>query len=244
MKPEEKTDAVVEETAAATEQSEQDAPTRSYREKVLAGFRSRNPEVDIADDVDDETLYRHLGEGYKGLENKHKELEGWRDKNVRDSAMLLDIFAAKPELVQEFGLDDEDLIKTLQSRAEQLKENEKLQADFDANLKKSLEDNVQTAFTELEATDEEKQSAFDFVANILSGNISAEMITNYINGLRHEEEVAAAEQKGETRGRNEKIVEEINKSQQQKPVLPQTAPSAEQLNKVAPQTASLTRVKY
>ena len=64
---------------------------------------------------------------------------------------------------------------------------------------------MEEALTELEATEEEKAAVIDLINNLISGNISKQMIRDYVQGLRHDDDVDDAKVAGLVEGKNSVI---------------------------------------
>ncbi len=178
---------------------------RPHRDRLLRGYNKRNPDNVLEDDTDDEVLFERLGDAYKNLETS-------RDNMMEENSMLVDAISnnaeAKGLLDELLGVDKEGnskIIAEMQRRREGLKRDRELQDEFDKNFKRSIDENVVSAFVELDATDEEKEKTWSFMENLLSGNISKEMIVDYVQGLRHDADADAAMETGKIAERNAKI---------------------------------------
>jgi len=174
------------------------------KEKLIRGLRNRHADIDLPDDVDDETLY--------GMAmDKHKEYERQHENMVADNGLLLDTIAnsevgkeAMDELLQTDEEGNSRIVDEIKRRAEELEQNEKAFEEFRSNLERSMEEAI-VVLDEEEATDEERNRVFDYLLNIIGGNITGAMVQEFIQGLRYEEDVEDAGRAGEVRGRNSKI---------------------------------------
>lgn len=169
------------------------------RDKLLRGLRKRG--VDLPDDADTETIIGAAMPRYKDLEGKNRAME-------ENNALIMDAIASNPdvgEMLNELlGVDKEGnskFVSEVKKRAERMANDQKAQEEWEANLTKSLE-GMEEAFTELEATEDEREAVRVFVNNVLSGNISKQMIVDYVQGVRHDDDVDAAGIAGEVKGRN------------------------------------------
>lgn len=172
------------------------------RDKLLKGLQKRGSK--LADDADYETI---IGEAMP----KHKELENSYRDMVDDNAIILDAIASNPEvsglLGELLGVDKDGnskFVDEVKRRSELIANDRKAQEEWEQNLTKSML-SMEEAFEELEATDEERESMRDFVNNLLSGNISKQMTVDYIQGIRHDDDVDDAKVAGLVEGKNSVI---------------------------------------
>lgn len=177
---------------------------RPFRDKVLAGYNKRNPDNMLSDDVDDETLYESLGKGYRDLEMKGENA-------IEENNMLMDAIANNPEakgILEELlgSKEGEGVMSDISKRQERMRKDKELQAEFDDNLSKSISE-MNAAFDELEATDEERERCVGFMNNVLSGKLTKQMIVEHIQGLRYETDLDEAERAGVAAGKNTVIDE-------------------------------------
>ncbi len=172
------------------------------RDKLLKGLQKRGSK--LADDADYEAIIGEAMPRYKELENGHRAMS-------EDNAMILDAIASNPEagklLDELLGVDKDGnskFVDEVKKRAERIAGDKKAADDMVANLNKSF-DNMEEALTELEATEEEKSAVIDLINNLISGNISKQMIRDYVQGLRHDEDVDDAKVAGLVEGKNSVI---------------------------------------
>ena len=172
------------------------------RDKLLKGLQKRGSK--LADDADYEAIIGEAMPRYKELENGHRAMS-------EDNAMILDAIASNPEagklLDELLGVDKDGnskFVDEVKKRAERIAGDKKVADDMVANLNKSF-DNMEEALTELEATEEEKAAIIDLINNLISGNISKQMIRDYVQGLRHDDDVDDAKVAGLVEGKNSVI---------------------------------------
>lgn len=172
------------------------------RDKLLKGLQKRGSK--LADDADYEAIIGEAMPRYKELENGHRAMS-------EDNAMILDAIASNPEagklLDELLGVDKDGnskFVDEVKKRAERIAGDKKAADDMVANLNKSF-DNMEEALTELEATEEEKAAVIDLINNLISGNISKQMIRDYVQGLRHDDDVDDAKIAGLVEGKNSVI---------------------------------------
>ena len=172
------------------------------RDKLLKGLQKRGSK--LADDADYEAIIGEAMPRYKELENGHRAMS-------EDNAMILDAIASNPEagklLDELLGVDKDGnskFVDEVKKRAERIAGDKKAADDMVANLNKSF-DNMEEALTELEATEEEKAAVIDLINNLISGNISKQMIRDYVQGLRHDDDVDDAKVAGLVEGKNSVI---------------------------------------
>ncbi len=172
------------------------------RDKLLKGLQKRGSK--LADDADYEAIIGEAMPRYKELENGHRAMS-------EDNAMILDAIASNPEagklLDELLGVDKDGnskFVDEVKKRAERIAGDKKVADDMVANLNMSF-DNMEEALTELEATEEEKAAVIDLINNLISGNISKQMIRDYVQGLRHDDDVDDAKVAGLVEGKNSVI---------------------------------------
>ena len=172
------------------------------RDKLLKGLQKRGSK--LADDADYEAIIGEAMPRYKELENSHRAMS-------EDNAMILDAIASNPEagklLDELLGVDKDGnskFVDEVKKRAERIAGDKKVADDMVANLNVSF-DNMEEALTELEATEEEKAAVIDLINNLISGNISKQMIRDYVQGLRHDDDVDDAKVAGLVEGKNSVI---------------------------------------
>ena len=172
------------------------------RDKLLKGLQKRGSK--LADDADYEAIIGEAMPRYKELENGHRAMS-------EDNAMILDAIASNPEagklLDELLGVDKDGnskFVDEVKKRAERIAGDKKVADDMVANLNVSF-DNMEEALTELEATEEEKAAVIDLINNLISGNISKQMIRDYVQGLRHDDDVDDAKVAGLVEGKNSVI---------------------------------------
>lgn len=130
------------------------------------------------------SLMRHFGQTFRDA------VDDPTDENVKAFADAMDEHAAK------------------------IKENDKLQDEFEANADESAAV-IEQWQKEKGLTPEQVEATRDFIneqfANLIVGKISPAMLEMAYKGLNYDKDVAAAEENGAAQGRNEKIKEQLRK---------------------------------
>lgn len=217
---------------AAQQPTEQTAKSR--RDTFREGFASRHPDIDMDDE---EAYYGALDDEYNA---QREELERDRKDNERLNAMFMenpnaayfmnDLLDGKENvgvsLMRHFGqtfkdaVDDptEENVKAfadaLDEHAKKVKENDRLQREFEQNADYS-ESVIEQWAQAHKATPEQIDAMREFISGqfskLLSGIITTEMLDFAYKGLNYDTDVAAAEENGAAKGRNERIQERMRK---------------------------------
>lgn len=207
---------------------------RSRRDKFREGFASRHPDIDMDDE---EAYYGALDDEYNA---QREELERDRADNERLNGLFMenpdvayfmnDLIDGKERLgvslMRHFGeafkdaVDDptEENVKAfadaLDAHAKEVKENDRLQKEFEENAIRS-EEAIERWAAERKATPEQVESMRDFIngqfASLLAGVVTPEMLDFAYKGLNYDNDVVAAEETGAAKGRNERITERLRK---------------------------------
>lgn len=214
--------------------AQQQQPTRSRRDTFREGFKARHPDVDMDDE---EAYYGALDDEYNA---QSKELERDRADNERLNRMFMenpnaayfmnDLLDGKENvgvsLMRHFGqtfkdaVDDptEENVKAfadaLDEHAKKVKENDRLQKEFEQNADLS-ETTIEQWAQQHNADGQQIDAMREFIngqfSKLLSGIITPEMLDFAYKGLNYDNAVAAAEERGAASGRNERIQERMRR---------------------------------
>ena len=103
----------------------------------------------------------------------------------------------------------------LDEHAKRIKENDKLQAQFERNVDNS-ETTIENWQSAHKATPEQVDAMREFInaqfGNLVAGIITPEMLDFAYKGLNYDNDVAAAEESGQAAGRTQRIKEKVKKS--------------------------------
>lgn len=206
----------------------------SRRDAFRRGFAERHPDVDM----DDEDAY------YGALADEYDQQQGELTRYRDDNDKLNRLFAEHPNaayfmndlidgktpmgvaLMREFGETFRDAVEdpteenvkafsdALAEHAERIKEDERLQAEFEQNAAATEQTIADWAKTH-NADQQQMDAVRDFInaefANLITGRITPELLDFAWKGLHYDQDVAAAEETGAAQGRNEKIAETMKR---------------------------------
>lgn len=213
-----------------TAQEERKSRRDTFRER----FATRHPDVNMDDE---EAYYAALDDEYN---SRDEELNRYRADNEKLNNMFLenpnaayfmnDLLDGKKQmgvaLMEHFG----DLFKeavndptpenvkafadALDDHAARIKENDKLQAEFEQNVDQSG-DTIENWAEAHGVNAEQLDTIRDFInaqfGNLLAGIITTDMLDFAYKGLNYDKDVAAAEENGEATGRTQHIREKMRK---------------------------------
>jgi len=207
---------------------------KSRRDMFMEGFASRHPDINMDDE---EAYYGALDDEYN---TREEELKRHRDDSEKLNRMFMenpnaayfmnDLLDGREQmgvaLMRQFGetfknaVDDptDDNVKAfadaLDEHAARIKENDKLQEEFEKNADES-ETAIENWAAAHNATPGQIDAVRDFIntqfANLIVGKISPELLDFAYKGLHYDTDVAAAEESGAAQGRNERIQEKMRK---------------------------------
>lgn len=207
-------------------------PKRSNREKIVERYKNKYPDREFADD---EQLFEQVNGDYDAYDKEIGEYKT-REKTLQDlfrtdprSARLFINWSnggnPTTELVRQFGADivaslndpdkQEEIAAANQEFVERAAKSKALEEKYPDNLAKSLEacDKMQK---EKGYSDEQIDKAFELIERIMldavAGNFEPAYIEMAIKAIDYDNDVAAASESGEIRGRNAKIEEQMEKS--------------------------------
>jgi len=218
-----------------TSGAQQGAQTaKSRRDTFRESFASRHPDVDMNDE---EAYYTALDDEYNA---QREELERDREDNRRLNTMFTenpeaayfmnDLLDGKESvgvsLMRHFGqtfkdaVDDptEENVKAfadaLDEHAKKVKENDRLQKEFEQNADYSesvIEQWAQAHNADAGQVDAMREFISGQFSKLLSGIITPEMLDFAHKGLNYDTDIAAAEENGAAKGRNERIQERMRR---------------------------------
>lgn len=216
----------------AQQQQQQTPPSR--RDTFRKGFASRHPDVNMEDE---EAYYGALDDEYNANE---QELAKHRENNKRLNSMFMenpnaayfmnDLIDGKEQmgvaLMRHFGqtfkdaVDDptEENVKAfadaLEEHSKKVKENDRLQQEFEANADASettIEQWASQHKVGIEQVDAMREFINDQFSKLLVGIITPDMLDFAYKGLNYDNAVVAAEEKGAAAGRNAQIQEKMRR---------------------------------
>lgn len=208
--------------------------SKSRRDTFRENFASRHPDVNMEDE---EAYYGALDDEYSSRE---AELRRYREDNDKLNNLFLenpnaayfmnDLLDGKEQmgvsLMRQFGELFKDAFEdptpenvkafadALDEHAARVKENEKLQAQYEQNYATSRE-TIDKWVAERGLTPEQDDAVMDYLkrqfTNQLVGIITPEMLDFAYKGLNYDKDVTAAEEIGAAAGRNQRIDEKLRK---------------------------------
>lgn len=208
---------------------------RKRRDVFTDRLRTKHPDLSSFDDED--ALFGRINDDYDEYDAR---IKGYEENEQR----LLDMFNSDPRsaqlfmhmnrgenivipLVRLFGTDIKDAIddpekleELSQAQSEYLErvtKEKELQQQYDENMVTSLSD-LATVQQELGLNDDEVDEAMarlSLISNeFIMGKITPETLRLMFNAIHHDEDVAAAAEEAEVRGRNANIEEKVRKRKQ------------------------------
>lgn len=215
---------------------EQETPKKSNRDVFWAGFAERHPDTDMQDR---EARYAVLQQEYA---DRDEELSRYRDSNNKlnemfkenpESAYFLNSMADPNEkmgvtLLRYFGplfkaaIEDptpenqEAFTNALEEHAERLKEDERLQEEFDNNITES--EAVISEWADRKGLNEDELNGVrdcitKMFTDYLQGKVTTDILDAAYKSINYENDVNKARKEGEVQGRNEQITEKLRKTE-------------------------------
>ena len=213
---------------------------KSRRQSLNERMLSRYPDLDVNDD---EALAGRMSDDYDELDG---QLNGYKEREQK----MVDMMSADPrsayflsnwhngsdpavELVRMFGTDIKDAIDDPEKQdaiaaankeyVDRVARSRELEAEYSNNLDASLE--TLRAFQEENGmTDEEVDETMGFLEQVftdaLVGKFSRQSLEMARKAINHDEDVAAAADDAEVKGRNAKINETLRRRQEGDGVAP------------------------
>lgn len=203
---------------------------KRYTERLKKKYPDRNFD-------DDEALFEQINNDYDEYDS---ELEGYKN----NEKALAELFVADPKsaafftrwskggdpvevLVELYGddfraaLDDPEKLKGITEANKKFAEKVAKEKEYEAAYNKNIEEtkkNIDIVQSREGLSDEDIDNAMEFLIGVMTdgilGKFSVETITMAIKAINHDDDVAMADREGEVRGRNEKIIEKIKRSEQ------------------------------
>lgn len=205
---------------------------KSNRERYTERLKVRFPDRDFADD---EALFGQINDDYDGYD---KELSAYKEREKK----LSDLFASNPRsaafltawvngedplvgLIRKFGDDfkaaledpakQEALAAANKEYAERIAKENEYEEMYQKNMDETYS-NIELVQQEDNLSDDDIDDAMKLLIGIMKdatiGLFSADSIRMAVKAIKHDDDVALADQEGEIRGRNSKIEEKLRKS--------------------------------
>lgn len=205
---------------------------KSNRDRYTERLKAKYPDKEF---VDDEALFGQINEDYDGYD---QELSAYRDREKK----LSDLFASNPRsaafltgwvngedplvgLIRKFGDDfkaaledpekQEELAAANKEYAERIAKEKEYEDMYQKNMDTTYS-NIEQVQQEDGLSDDDIDNAMTFLISIMKDGIiglfSTDSIRMAVKALKHDNDVALADQEGEIRGRNTKIEEKLRKN--------------------------------
>ncbi|MCR5547342.1 MAG: hypothetical protein K6F25_01155 [Bacteroidales bacterium] len=202
-------------------------PAKSKRDAFLSG---RYPDRQFADD---EELFGQVGQDFDNLENerntlaqREKEFSDFLSADPRNAGLLMRIKRGEDPLlwlVRQYGPDiteraedpkfQKELEDARKEYLEKFEESKKLDDEYASNIEAT---NQAVDDFAKEAGDEAKDAVMNALSGIvhdyICGKVSPETLRMVSKALNYDNDISAASQDGEVRGRNAKIDEKLRKA--------------------------------
>lgn len=200
---------------------------KTKRDLALERLKQRHPDVDYPDD---ESMYGAINDDYDA---DQKTLEGYKN----NEKALSDMFTSDPRsaeflknwkngenpwtsLVREFGDDvvdyltdpdnAEEVAKAQEDYLKRVTEGNKLQEEYESNMKKSLDvfDEFEKEYGE-DTTNDIISKLLAVANDVIRGKFTKEALNMFRLAGDHDKDVADAAHEGEVKGRNANITKNI-----------------------------------
>lgn len=214
-----------------TDQQPESVPVRVKLTELLS---LRHPEAFADNNIpDDDTLFSLILADYEADNDELNKMREQRDtinslfaSDPRSAQFLADWHNGDDPavaLIRTYGKDQimaaindpqriEEIARADKEYVERVAENKRLEQEFEANLKQSLE-LIDKRQEELQLTDDDIDEALTLLQKITTDNvrgiITPETISLIVSAVRHDEDVEQASHEAEIRGRNAKIEEMV-----------------------------------
>lgn len=207
---------------------------KSRRDSFRESFASRHPDIDMEDDeayygaLDDE--YNEREEQLKRYDEDNEKMNNMFAENPTAAYFVNDLMSGESNvaaaLMRHFGSTFKEAIEdptpenvtafaqAMDEYAERIKENERLQEDFETNVDNSetvISDWAEQNNINAEQIDEIREYINKQFSNLVVGIITPEMLDFAAKGLNYDKDVATAEENGKVAGRNQRIKETMRK---------------------------------
>ena len=210
------------------------ARVKNNKERYTERLKKKYPDRNFDDD---EVLFEQVNADYDSYD---KELENYR----ANEKALADMFMSDPKsaafftrwskggdpvevLVELYGddfraaLDDPEKLKGIMEANKKFAEKVAKEKEYEDAYNKNIEEtkkNIDIVQSREGLSDDDIDNAMEFLIGVMGdgilGKFSVETISMAIKAIKHDEDVALADREGEVRGRNEKIIEKIKRSEQ------------------------------
>lgn len=204
---------------------------KSNRDRYTERLKQRYPDKEYADD---EALFGQINDDYDQYDN---ELSGYRERekalsdlfasNPRSAAFLTDWRNGEDPLVgmiRKFGddfkaaLEDPDKQEALAAANKEYAERIAKEQEYEQQYQQNMDETYKTieqVQQEDGLSDDDIDEAMVFLIGIMKdgivGKFTGESIRMAVKAIRHDGDVAQADQEGEVRGRNAKIEERLRR---------------------------------
>lgn len=210
------------------------ARVKNNKERYIERLKKKYPDRNFDDD---EVLFEQVNADYDSYD---KELEDYR----ANEKALADMFMSDPKsaafftrwskggdpvkvLVELYGddfraaLDDPEKLKGIMEANKKFAEKVAKEKEYEDAYNKNIEEtkkNIDIVQSREGLSDDDIDNAMEFLIGVMGdgilGKFSVETISMAIKAIKHDDDVALADREGEVRGRNEKIIEKIKRSEQ------------------------------
>ena len=210
------------------------ARVKNNKERYTERLKKKYPDRNFDDD---EVLFEQVNADYDSYD---KELEDYR----ANEKALADMFMSDPKsaafftrwskggdpvevLVELYGddfraaLDDPEKLKGIMEANKKFAEKVAKEKEYEDAYNKNIEEtkkNIDIVQSREGLSDDDIDNAMEFLIGVMGdgilGKFSVETISMAIKAIKHDDDVALADREGEVRGRNEKIIEKIKRSEQ------------------------------
>lgn len=210
------------------------AKVKDNKERYTERLKKKYPDRNFDDD---EALFAQVNDDYDSYD---EELENYKS----NEKALADLFVADPKsaafitrwskggdpvevLIELYGddfrdaLDDPEKLKGITEANKKFAEKVAKEKEYEAAYNQNIEEtktNIDIVQKQEGLSDDDIDKAMEFLVGVMTdgilGKFSVETITMAVKAINHDDDVAMADREGEVRGRNEKIVEKIKKSQE------------------------------
>ena len=210
------------------------ARVKNNKERYTERLKKKYPDRNFDDD---EVLFEQVNADYDSYD---KELEDYR----ANEKALADMFMSDPKsaafftrwskgsdpvevLVELYGddfrdaLDDPEKLKGIMEANKKFAEKVAKEKEYEDAYNKNIEEtkkNIDIVQSREGLSDDDIDNAMEFLIGVMTdgilGKFSVETISMAIKAIKHDDDVALADREGEVRGRNEKIIEKIKRSEQ------------------------------
>lgn len=231
---EKKTEEEEEKTEEETEEKEEEA---KINEKLVEVAKAIDPDAEfesddqaitsIKEELDDLKSYKtdsekaneqlaNLFEAEEGLKGFIQDLNSGMDAKTA-FALNIDESLAPEEHEENYN----KYAERRREREEKLRENKKTAELRDKNVKESAK--IINSFKESNKLDDSKANEIlkeldTYIGDVYQGKLSQNFLDTYYKGLQYDDQIKAAEKRGEVRAKNEKAIDKKRKQKERKTV--------------------------